>query len=307
MESPSHEEESTIDVNDPKVRRQIQKKKKLMEQEFQRSKIGKKRGKGQAIENLPEGQHLVKDWVVLDLGIPLKFHFDPWEQPESWSLKFYGCGNDGKSEVVLDFKQLNQLGQQSNLDVDWHCVTGWTKKHLEFKGIDLDDILKYVSPREDWVCMYQVGADGYTVPIHRDDCKGFFAVFDGENSMVSKKHGGPRFIFPELFGWKSCKYLTEVHFLPNHKKGFWEKFGCHYRGRVEFLERFDKKSEGVWKVLIWIMNLYVKFFPEKFWVCLVQVSGAVLGFITYLLGFFKLDRSLMKRQTLDSHMKVKKC
>jgi Oxidoreductase molybdopterin binding domain len=38
------------------------------------------------------------------------------------------------------------------------------------------------------------------------------------NDILPIEHGGIRLIIPHLYGWKSAKYLTELHFLPYHAK-----------------------------------------------------------------------------------------
>lgn len=38
----------------------------------------------------------------------------------------------------------------------------------------------------------------------------------GGGGILPPEHGGIRLILPTLFGWKSAKYLTELHFLPHH-------------------------------------------------------------------------------------------
>jgi hypothetical protein len=54
-------------------------------------------------------------------------------------------------------------------------------------------------------------------------------------------------------GYTCCaRYLTELHFLPEYKKGFWEKMGCHDRGRVALDERWNPRAHSIWTVLkVW--------------------------------------------------------
>lgn len=47
---------------------------------------------------------------------------------------------------------------------------------------------------------------------------------------------------PQLYGWKSAKWLTEIEFLSEYQDGYWENFGYHERGNVWEEERF--KSEA---------------------------------------------------------------
>jgi DMSO/TMAO reductase YedYZ molybdopterin-dependent catalytic subunit len=47
---------------------------------------------------------------------------------------------------------------------------------------------------------------------------------------------------PQLYGWKSAKWLTGIEFLPNYQDGYWENVGYHERGNIWDEERF--KGQG---------------------------------------------------------------
>ena len=45
------------------------------------------------------------------------------------------------------------------------------------------------------------------------------------------EHGGPvRLIVPQLYAWKSAKWIKGVHFLEHDQAGYWEEGGYHMRG-----------------------------------------------------------------------------
>ncbi|CAM9693758.1 unnamed protein product, partial [Heterosigma akashiwo] len=257
-----------IDLSKPSVQKQVRIKKKL-QQQHERSKKEPKAGPASSKDpTLPDGQHEVKDWVALDLGAPFQSPYDPWGHPQSWTINF--VSSTGKA-FELRFEHFSEIGSMQDFCFDFHCVTGWTKKKLGLIGIPSGQVLDYIEnkleiTRRDWITFYQIGADGYTVPVQRDDCEGGFLEFlTSDHQLISQQHGGPRFIFPGLFGWKSCKYVHEIHFLDKKEKGFYEKLGCHDRGRVDYLERFDKKAEGVGKFLKACLEVYIRFCPEKVW------------------------------------------
>jgi len=52
---------------------------------------------------------------------------------------------------------------------------------------------------------------------------------DGE--PLSLDHGGPaRLIVPQLYAWKSAKWLKGLELLNRDQAGFWESNGYHMRG-----------------------------------------------------------------------------
>ena len=58
---------------------------------------------------------------------------------------------------------------------------------------------------------------------------GFAWAHDGQ--PIPPEHGGPvRLIIPQLYAWKSAKWVKGVRFLDHDEAGFWEEGGYHMRG-----------------------------------------------------------------------------
>jgi DMSO/TMAO reductase YedYZ molybdopterin-dependent catalytic subunit len=54
-------------------------------------------------------------------------------------------------------------------------------------------------------------------------------LHDGE--PISVEHGGPaRLIVPQLYSWKSAKWLSHIEVLDDDRAGFWERNGYHMHG-----------------------------------------------------------------------------
>jgi len=57
----------------------------------------------------------------------------------------------------------------------------------------------------------------------------FAFLHDGQ--PIPPEHGGPvRLIIPQLYAWKSAKWVKGVSFLAEDEAGFWEEGGYHMRG-----------------------------------------------------------------------------
>eukprot|EP01023_Acetabularia_acetabulum_P035383 TRINITY_DN33433_c0_g1_i1.p1 TRINITY_DN33433_c0_g1~~TRINITY_DN33433_c0_g1_i1.p1 ORF type:complete len:247 (+),score=42.78 TRINITY_DN33433_c0_g1_i1:18-758(+) len=224
---------------------------------------------------------------LLDLGVkPTSQEYDLQRMRDEWGIKFFGVQTDTTS-CEMKVSDLKNLGLQ-NYTCDWHCVTGWSTKNLQFKGVPLPLLIQHLNPHPNWVCLWQVGADSYTVNVHKDDIQNaFIAIYDENDQLISDEHGGVRIVFPALFGWKSAKWLKEVHFLNQHQDGFWEKLYCHPRGRIQYNERWHQKAEGVWNTLIYLLSLYYYVLPYDYCVRIMQVSGAVLGWCTLRVRYQK--------------------
>jgi DMSO/TMAO reductase YedYZ molybdopterin-dependent catalytic subunit len=73
--------------------------------------------------------------------------------------------------------------------------------------------------------------------------------------MLSEEHGGPRIVFPALFGWKSAKFLAEVEFLPELRPAGTSNHcpTCHHRTRLntrvmKCMAAYDVAS-NVWQAI----------------------------------------------------------
>jgi len=147
-------------------------------------------------------------------------------------------------------------------------------------GISLEKLLQYLKPKDEWVCLFQIGADGYTVPVDRRDVENsgaFLALGDGEGKILSKEHGGVRIIFPKLYGWKSAKYLKEIYFLSHYMEGFWEQNGAHARGRITEEEKWVPEAAAQWEEGMKMTNWYREKFGDRVYFYAMQFFGRQIG------------------------------
>lgn len=84
-------------------------------------------------------------------------------------------------------------------------------------------------------------------------------------------------MFPELFGWKSCKWVTKVTLCKKYRKGFWERIGCHARGRIAQNERWAPQAKGVWTVLSTMNQGFLYLTGPRIGTLVMQKSGFYLG------------------------------
>lgn len=183
-------------------------------------------------ERLPPGQHLVRDWPVLDLGMTpqvseLSFRLDitgAVEHPASWN-----------------FQQFKAL-PQSEFVTDIHCVTTWSRYDNRWEGVSTHDLLDLVRPRPEAQFVELHSSDGYTTNLRLEDFAADDAIlaFSWEGKPLSRDHGGPvRLVVPHLYFWKSAKWINRIHFLDRNKPGFWERNGYHDRGDPWAEERYS--------------------------------------------------------------------
>jgi len=181
---------------------------------------------------LPPGQRYVRGFIVYAaLGIP------------EFSVEDYRLRVTGLVERELEFtyKDLTERLPRIRYRSDFHCVTKWSVKDVEWEGIPLKWIGEQagIMAGASWVnfrCL-----DGYVAPVPLEDAlceKSIIAVrMNGE--PIRPENGAPcRVFIPHLYGWKSAKHLSEIEFTDRYEDGFWEAYGYHERGNVWLEERF---------------------------------------------------------------------
>jgi DMSO/TMAO reductase YedYZ molybdopterin-dependent catalytic subunit len=183
-----------------------------------------RRGGAGAGARLPPGQHLVTDFPVLSAG--------PTPEPDLAGWRF--TLEDGASPLgQWSWAEFNAL-PQTELTVDIHCVTTWSKFDTHWRGVAIDTLLEaagLAEPPGPFVLAHCEG--GYTTNLPSEDLvdgKAMIATtFDG--APLDPEHGGPaRLLVPHLYFWKSAKWVHSLQFLDDEQPGFWEELGYHIYG-----------------------------------------------------------------------------
>jgi DMSO/TMAO reductase YedYZ molybdopterin-dependent catalytic subunit len=174
---------------------------------------------------LPVGQHIVRNWPVLDLGDV------PDISTDEWTLEVGGLV---ENPVTLTWKDFLALPQAEDVS-DFHCVTTWSRFDNHWKGVRFRTIAELVVPQPDVRHVLTTGYDHmpgtripYTtnVPLARAIEEDVLLVHTWQGEPLPREHGGPvRMITPKLYAWKGAKWIHRVDFLAQDQKGFWELRG----------------------------------------------------------------------------------
>ncbi|NEW93752.1 sulfite oxidase-like oxidoreductase [Rhodopseudomonas sp. BR0M22] len=174
-------------------------------------------------QRLPPGQHLVKDWPVLDLGLT------PQIGRDRWRLDVYGAVAE---PVFWDWAQF-MAQPQTDIVSDIHCVTTWSRYDNRWQGLAIRTLLDACQPTDAARFVVLHSSDGYTTNLTIED----FAAADAliahswSGAPLDQEHGGPvRLVVPHLYFWKSAKWLQAIEFRDADAPGYWEVRGYHNRG-----------------------------------------------------------------------------
>lgn len=182
-------------------------------------------------QRLPPGQREVKTWPVLDLGAQPKIDLNLWRVVV-----------DGLVEkpVTLDWQAFQDL-PKSEATSDIHCVTSWSRYDNRWRGVLVGDLLAHVQPKAEARFVLIQSYDTYTTNLPLAE----FAVTDAllathwEGEPLTVAHGGPlRLVVPQLYFWKSAKWVKKITFAAEDRPGFWEVRGYHNHGDPWEEERY---------------------------------------------------------------------
>lgn len=170
------------------------------------------------VPEIPPDQRKVNNWPILDLGI------QPSIELKDWTLAVSGCCANPQK---FTFAELSKLGIVEDSS-DFHCVTGWSRLGMKWKGIRLKDIANFCKVDDGAKHVYFEGSDGYSTNISIEEAMkdDVLIVFEANGEPLPKEHGGPvRMITPQLWAWKGSKWIKSIEFLELDRRGFWELRG----------------------------------------------------------------------------------
>ena len=187
-------------------------------------------------DRLPPGQSLTVKFPVLHYGSVPQFN------PETWRFRIWGEVEGG---IDWTWKEFNQL-PQTEITLDIHCVTKWSKFNTAWKGVSLKDLVDEgilrIKPSAAFVLQHAQGGYTTNLPLEVVLQENFLLATHFNGAPLAPEHGYPvRGMIghfpdrPELktaYFWKGAKWLTGLEFLSEDQLGFWEKAGYHNEGDI---------------------------------------------------------------------------
>jgi DMSO/TMAO reductase YedYZ molybdopterin-dependent catalytic subunit len=174
-------------------------------------------------DRLPPGQRKTTNWPVLDLGAKPNIPLDRWR------LQVDGLV---EQPVRLDWATFRAL-PQTDFESDIHCVTSWSRFDNRWRGVAVRDLLARVLPKPEARFVTLHSFDTYTtnLPLEMFAAEDALLATHWDGAPLSLEHGGPmRAVVPQLYFWKSAKWVKRIEFQEADRPGFWEERGYHNHG-----------------------------------------------------------------------------
>jgi DMSO/TMAO reductase YedYZ molybdopterin-dependent catalytic subunit len=187
--------------------------------------------KGYDPSRLPPGQYLTDRFPVLHVGDV------PTYKPGEWDLRVFGLVDQ---PFTLTFDELKALPSVT-LTTDIHCVTKWSKFDTSWTGVRVRDLFERAGVQTGVTHVMAHAEYGYTANLPLDDTTrdDSLVVYAYEGEDIEPIHGGPvRLLVPQLYFWKSPKWLRGLELRSGDAPGFWERNGYHMYGDPFREQRF---------------------------------------------------------------------
>jgi DMSO/TMAO reductase YedYZ molybdopterin-dependent catalytic subunit len=149
----------------------------------------------------------------------------PTFHPATWKLEVGGLVD---KPLTLDYAALRALPRTHEIRT-FHCVTGWTVGNVHWTGVRLSDLFEQVQPQFSAHGVRFTSAeipyvDYLTLP--QAKLHDVLLAYEMNGKPLPREHGAPvRLVMPQMYGYKSVKWVARVDLVQQADDGYWEQLG----------------------------------------------------------------------------------
>jgi DMSO/TMAO reductase YedYZ molybdopterin-dependent catalytic subunit len=159
-------------------------------------------------------------WRIYTIGPGM-----PRIAPAEYRLTVTGHVEQPVTLTLADLRAMRPAKQVS----DFHCVTGWSVHDVRWGGVRLDDVIAPARPREGWKSLRFISDEvPYDDSLTTDQAllHDVMLALDMDGAPLRRPHGGPaRIVMPQMYGYKSVKWVTRIEVRTDILPGYWEQHG----------------------------------------------------------------------------------
>jgi DMSO/TMAO reductase YedYZ molybdopterin-dependent catalytic subunit len=177
--------------------------------------------------------------ILKDLGVPaFKAGGMPVIDLQSYLLSVGGLV---KEERYFSWQEILAM-PKSRVNCRLTSVSGWSVR-ADWEGIKWNNFLKQIliDAKTNYVRFTSVG-EGYSTAVSLKDLGNprVLLAYGVNGDPIETEYGGPlRMVIPNLWGYKSCKWLGKIEFINQEEGGYWEDRGYTRSGLIEPGFTFD--------------------------------------------------------------------
>lgn len=185
-------------------------------------------------DRLPPGQKWRSKPLVYDI-VRTRPHLEAGE----YKFRLWGLV---EKPLEMTYAELKALGHAVVL-ADFHCVTHWSVKDIFWGGVQSRKLLELSKPKPAARFVMVHCLDSYTTNMPMDYLwkTDVLLAWEMDKQEILPEHGYPlRLVVPELYAWKSAKYVCGIELKEKDEPGFWEERGYHMLGDPWKEERYSR-------------------------------------------------------------------
>jgi DMSO/TMAO reductase YedYZ molybdopterin-dependent catalytic subunit len=169
---------------------------------------------------IPAGIVPSSGWRIYTVSSPM-----PRFDPETWRLRVGGLVEEPRTFTYDELRSLPRSEQVS----DFHCVTGWSVQDVRWTGVRFDDLLAAVRPKPAAKVLSFVSAEKPYVDnltLGQAGLEDVMLAYEMDGRPLPRKHGAPlRLVIPDMYGYKSVKWVERIVLAATAEPGYWEQRG----------------------------------------------------------------------------------
>ncbi|MGH9021246.1 MAG: molybdopterin-dependent oxidoreductase [Acidimicrobiales bacterium] len=185
--------------------------------------LGKKLGSGIA-SLLPGGDHF-RIYSVTGTF--------PAISDDEYRLKISGLVDTPATFTLSDLKSMPSI----NMVKAFQCVTGWRVPDVPWRGVPLSHLLDSAGVHPSAVALAFDSydhADSESLSLAQAHLPDVIVAYEMLGGPVTRAHGGPvRLVVPQMYGYKSLKWLSGIRVVDRVEPGYWELNGYPVNGWLD--------------------------------------------------------------------------
>ena len=157
----------------------------------------------------------------------------PLIRPDAYRLHVGGLVTRPTTYTLDDLKAL----PSTHVVRAFQCVTGWRVPDVPWRGVRLSDLLDHAGVAAGGSALtfesYD-GTDTESLTLDQARLPDVLVAYEMYGAPVTREHGGPvRLLVPQMYGYKSLKWLSAVTVVDQVIPGFWEHEGYPVNGWLD--------------------------------------------------------------------------
>ena len=149
----------------------------------------------------------------------------PDPDPVTFRLTIGGLVSKPANLSLADLKEMPRADQVS----EFHCVTGWGIKGVRWGGVRIGDLLERVGANASAHGLRFVSAEkpyDDSLTVEQALLPDAMLAYEMDGGPISRPHGAPlRLVMPQMYGYKSVKWVQHIEVQSAPQAGFWEQHG----------------------------------------------------------------------------------